>query len=96
MKLSLRFAAGLIAILLAAGVPAADLNETQRLAGLCRVWGFLKYYNNHVARGGVDWNQALLDAIPEVKAAAGNDMYQNELLQLLRRAGYAGKAELNL
>ncbi len=96
MKLSLRFAAGLIAFLVALGVPAADLNETQRLAGLCRVWGFLKYYNNNVAQGGVDWNQALLDAIPPVKAASGGDMYQNELLHLLRRAGYAEKAELNL
>ncbi len=96
MKLSLRFAAGLIAFLVALGVPAADLNETQRLAGLCRVWGFLKYYNNNVAQGGVHWNQALLDAIPAVKAASGGDMYQNELLHLLRRAGYAGKSELNL
>jgi C-terminal processing protease CtpA/Prc len=96
MKPSLRFAAGLVALLLAAGIPAADLNETQRLAGLCRVWGFLKYYNNNVSRGGVDWNQALLDAIPGVKAAADDDMYQHELLQLLRRAGYSGKAELNL
>lgn len=96
MKLSLRFVAGLIAFLVALGAPAADLNETQRLAGLCRVWGFLKYYNNHVAQGEVDWNQVLLDAIPQVKAASGGDGYQNELLHLLRRAGYAGKAEFNL
>jgi len=96
MKLSLRLTAGLIAFQVALGVSAADLNETQRLAGLCRVWGFIKYYNNNVSQGGVDWNQALLDAIPPVKAASGGDMYQNELLHLLRRAGYAEKAELNL
>lgn len=96
MKLSLRIHAGLIAFLLAVGLPAADMNETQRLAGLCRVWGFLKYYNNNVAGGKVDWNQALLDAIPGVKAAGDDDMYQHELLRLLRQAGYAGKAELDL
>ena len=96
MKLSLRFAAGFLAFQFALGVPAADMNETQRLAGLCRVWGFLKYYSNNVAQGGIDWNQALLDAIPPVKAASDNDMYQNELLHLMRRTGYADEAVLNL
>jgi carboxyl-terminal processing protease len=68
---------------------AAELSETQRLAGLCRVWGLLKYYHNNVSGGQIDWNQELFEMIPGVKAAGDSDAYQHQLLQLLRQAGYA-------
>ncbi len=72
-----------------ASLAAAELSETQRLTGLCRVWGLLKYYHNNVSGGRLDWNQELLEMIPAVKAAGDGDAYQQQLLQLLRKAGYA-------
>jgi carboxyl-terminal processing protease len=71
-----------------ASMAAAELSEAQRLAGLCRVWGLLKYYHNNVSGGQLDWNQELLEMIPGVKAAGDSDAYQHQLLQLLRKAGY--------
>lgn len=67
---------------------AAELSQTQRLAGLCRVWGMLKYYHNAVAAGPDDWNLELLTAIPKIKAARDSGTYEHELLQLIRKAGY--------
>ncbi|MCU0276505.1 MAG: S41 family peptidase [Acidobacteria bacterium] len=86
-----RLPLGFLAILflLHASLAAAELNEAQRLAGLCRVWGLLKYYHNNVSGGRLDWNQELLEMIPGVKAAGDGDAYQQQLLQLLRKAGYA-------
>src|ERR1017187_9448599 len=45
------------------------LTENQKLASLCKIWGFLKYYHPKVAKGKMDWDQALIDKIPVVEAA---------------------------
>lgn len=46
---------------------AQVLSETQKLESLCRVWGFLKYYHPHVAKGKLDWDQQLLKKIDELE-----------------------------
>lgn len=45
------------------------VSETKRLESLCRIWGFLKYYHPHVARGQRNWDQELIEKIPQVLAA---------------------------
>ena len=94
MRSSVRFfVAFIVAIFLAASfTSAAELSQTQRLAGLCRVWGILKYYHNAAASGQLDWNQELLEVIPRVKAAGDSQIYEHELLQLVRKAGYGDTA----
>ncbi|SHN01941.1 Peptidase family S41 [Chryseobacterium carnipullorum] len=45
---------------------AQALSETQKLESLCKVWGFLKYYHPHVAKGDFDWDRQLIQKIDEL------------------------------
>ncbi|WP_185147193.1 S41 family peptidase [Chryseobacterium sp. KBW03] len=37
------------------------------MESLCRVWGFLKYYHPHVAKGNLNWDEQLLQKIDELE-----------------------------
>ena len=47
----------------------STVDQTTSLAALCRVWGLLKYFHPDVTGGTADWDAALIEAIPRVKAA---------------------------
>jgi carboxyl-terminal processing protease len=83
----------LFVITLGAAVPGArqdiPVDQSTRLATLAKVWGLLKYFHPVVAGGGVDWDQALLSAIPRVKAATTRAELNVEILSLMRDAGSA-------
>src|SRR5688500_14288574 len=66
------------------------LDEAERLAVLGRVWGFLKYHHPRISRGEVDWDQALLDAIPAVRGAARRRAFLAAIDGLIDRAGPPG------
>jgi C-terminal processing protease CtpA/Prc len=53
-------------------LPSDD--KVQRLALLCKVWGFLKYYHPVVRKGEYDWDNEFLRVLPLVTAA--NDKQQ--------------------
>jgi hypothetical protein len=79
-----------VALLLmpAPGLRAQDAGDlTTRLAALGRVWGLTKYFHPGVTGGSVDWDAALLTAIPRVSAASGKASLNDELLRLMRAAG---------
>jgi C-terminal processing protease CtpA/Prc len=61
--------------------------ETQRLAQLCKIWGFLKYYHPKVAIGKQDWDQQLIALIPKVRQAATKEEVAAIYLQLLEELG---------
>ncbi|PWN61879.1 S41 family peptidase [Chryseobacterium viscerum] len=46
---------------------AQIVSETQKLESLCRVWGFLKYYHPHVAKGSLNWDEQLFQKINELE-----------------------------
>ncbi|MGU3376352.1 S41 family peptidase [Chryseobacterium sp. M5A1_1a] len=46
---------------------AQILSENQKLESLCKVWGFLKYYHPHVAKGNLNWDKQLLKKINELE-----------------------------
>lgn len=46
---------------------AQIITETQKLESLCRVWGFLKYYHPHVAKGNLNWDKQLFQKINELE-----------------------------
>ncbi|KAB1230566.1 S41 family peptidase [Chryseobacterium viscerum] len=46
---------------------AQIVSETQKLESLCRVWGFLKYYHPHVAKGNLNWDEQLFQKINELE-----------------------------
>ncbi len=58
---------------------AQVLSENQKLESLCRVWGFLKYYHPHVAKGNFDWDQQLFRKMNELERvndkASLNNLY---------------------
>ncbi|PWN60598.1 S41 family peptidase [Chryseobacterium oncorhynchi] len=47
---------------------AQILSENQKLESLCKVWGFLKYYHPHVAKGDINWDKQLLKKINEIES----------------------------
>lgn len=44
-----------------------EINETEKLSNLCKVWGFLKYYHPNVAKGNFNWDEQLLYILPKIK-----------------------------
>jgi CubicO group peptidase (beta-lactamase class C family)/C-terminal processing protease CtpA/Prc len=58
-----------------------------RLAGLARVWGVAKYFHPALAGPTIDWDAALVDAIPEVKAAQTDGEHARAVQRMLSRLG---------
>src|SRR5207247_455938 len=71
----------LAAVLLTAAVPADA--QVSRLAGLARVWGQVKYVHPAMATSGLDWDAALLRAIPAVESASSDEEYHRAIGALL-------------
>lgn len=68
----LRRLAPLLALTLAC-TSACGANESDRLVSLARVWASAKFLDPDVAAGTVDWDAALVKAIPKVRAAKSED-----------------------
>ena len=45
------------------------ISETEKLASLGKIYGYLKYYHPEVAKGRFDWDKELIKRIPEVLKA---------------------------
>lgn len=72
-----------------------ELPLAKRVATFGKVWGILKYFHPGVASGDIDWDQALIDALPCVKAAADFVSFNQELDNLIIQAGDVDKATYN-
>jgi C-terminal processing protease CtpA/Prc len=70
-----------------ASPPPPAVVETQRLASLGRVWGFLKYFHPGVATGSLDWDSVLVAAVPRVKSARTSKDFDLVLMSLIDAAG---------
>ena len=57
--------------------------ETARLAGLCRIWGVVKDFHPSLAYQPIDWDQALVRAIPKVRAAKTSADYADAVDSML-------------
>ncbi|HKQ06277.1 MAG TPA: S41 family peptidase [Blastocatellia bacterium] len=58
--------------------------QTERLAALGRLWGVVKYFHPFLAYKEVDWDAALIKAIPRVKAARSPNDYRQAIGDLLQ------------
>ncbi len=67
----------------AVALPAPSAATTERLAGLCRVWGAAKYFHPWLAYKDNDWDAALVAAIPKVRAAKNAGEYKAAIDGLL-------------
>src|SRR5689334_18277071 len=76
-----------------AQTPARQADEAarvERLVGLAKVWGAVKYFHPALAYREVDWDKALVEAIPKVNAARTPEEYQSALNQMLAALGDPG------
>jgi C-terminal processing protease CtpA/Prc len=50
--------------------PEGEIARIDRLAALCRLWGYIKYFHPSLAyRSEIDWDAALIATIPKVHSA---------------------------
>jgi C-terminal processing protease CtpA/Prc len=66
----------------AAGSTAEDA-RIARLVGLAKVWGTVKYFHPFLAYRDIDWDKALVEAIPRVNSAKTSQDYEAAINQML-------------
>ena len=79
----LRLSAGLLACVLGTVAPGgnalaesdAEQQEIENLVGLARVWAAAKYLHPYLAYRTIDWDKALVTAIPAVSEARTSQQY---------------------
>lgn len=97
---SLALAALLLALCLDAGAQqaaasASDNARVERLAGLAKLWAAAKYFHPYLAYREIDWDKALVEAIPKVRDAKTPQEYRAALDRMLSVLGDPGtRAEL--
>jgi C-terminal processing protease CtpA/Prc len=72
-----------------AAEPAPQTREVERLAALGRLWGTVRYLHPHLTRASVDWDRALVDAIPAVRTADTSEQYAAAVDRMLAVLGDA-------
>jgi C-terminal processing protease CtpA/Prc len=79
----------LITVIVLSGAPSASDSvdsmgsRNDRLAGLCRVWGAIKYFHPYLAYKGIDWDSALITVIPKARKAESPAEYKAAINGLL-------------
>jgi hypothetical protein len=63
--------------------PSQEDARIARLVGLAKVWGTVKYFHPYLAYREIDWDRALIEAIPKVNEARTPADYQNTINQML-------------
>lgn len=81
----LLFAVSGIAPAFGAAVPSA--REVQRLEDLGRVWVYVDLFDPYLGASGAEWDQALIEAIPAVRAAQDEPEMTAALNAMLRLSG---------
>lgn len=57
--------------------------EIERLVSLCKLWGKVKYFHPSLAYKNIDWDAALIKAIPKVRTAKTTVEYETALREML-------------
>src|SRR6185503_8849503 len=93
-RTTFRSAGILLATFLYAHSLALDAKEAppealriERLANLCRMWGAVKYFHPQLAYRDVDWDAALMAAIPKVRSAVTRAEYAAAVQGVVDRLG---------
>jgi C-terminal processing protease CtpA/Prc len=64
----------------------ADI-RVERLVGLAKVWGAVKFFHPYLAYREIDWDKALVEAIPKVNAAKTPQEYEAAVNSMLAALG---------
>jgi len=65
----------------------AEKARVERLAGLAKIWGTVKYFHPYLAYREVDWDRALIETIPRVNAAKTPQEYEAAINSMLAVLG---------
>jgi C-terminal processing protease CtpA/Prc len=65
--------------------PAGNGPAGERLAGLGRLWGLVKFCHPYLATRRIDWDAALIETLPLVRKAGTAEEYRIALTSLLSR-----------
>ncbi len=65
----------------------AEALRTDRLARLCVLWGTVRYLHPALAYKDIDWDAALVEALPRVAEAKSAEDYAAAVRQMLDRLG---------
>ena len=86
----------LVLVLLFQNAFSKPINETQKLAATCKVWGFLKYYHPNVANGNFNWDEQLFKILPKIEEAKTDIEFSNIIEKWITSLGKvkAYKAEV--
>src|SRR5436309_603528 len=76
----------LLAFLELPGVAATDI-PTERLIALGKLWTEARYFHPYLAYRDIDWDAALVKAIPKVKAAKTGQEYASAIQSMLDELG---------
>jgi len=96
MKILLRLRRGAIALILifstilmaSAQQPTAESARIDRLIGLAKLWAAVKFFHPYLAyRDNIDWDAALIKAIPKVDAAHAPAEYSAAIESMLNELG---------
>lgn len=58
-----------------------QIPSTEKLASLCKIWGFLKYYHPEVAKGKFNWDQQLMDRVNQLDTINNKEDLSNFYLR---------------
>jgi hypothetical protein len=67
-----------------------DAKSTERLVSLCKVWGTVRYLHPYLAHKEIDWDAALIAALPKVEAAKDDNELRAAVRAMLDRLGDPG------
>ena len=68
--------------------PHDGLNSTQKLEGLCKLWGFAKYYHPTVGAGSINWDSVLVKSITKTLNSKNTQEYHDILLDMIPSINY--------
>jgi C-terminal processing protease CtpA/Prc len=73
-----------VALLLSqAALAQSTASEQDRLIATARLWATVKYFHPYLAYRDIDWDKALVDALPQIRAAASAAEYAKALSAML-------------
>ncbi len=65
----------------------SEEKRIERLSGLAKVWGAVKYFHPYPAYREIDWDKALIETIPKVNAAKSPEEYAAAVNSMLAALG---------
>lgn len=71
-----------------------SLNDSEKIATFCKIWGFLKYYHPSVARGEIDWDNEFITKLDSIKKIHSKQELNIFYIRWIDNLGKVEKCEL--